>query len=344
MCRSAARPFLVLSLIAAGVARAAAPVPGEAHASRHFRLQKLADGVWAAVATPGGWAICNMGIIDLGKDVVLFDAGMSKQAASDLAAAAQQLTGRAPTHVVYSHGHNDHTRGAVGLSANLTVVATRGILEDLEDDEKWAKEQAPDVPRWGKVYAVMEEWEVRSGPPGQWHFWKGYTDAIADGLPNYVARKPTKYIEGDSLTLSGPKRKVVLKALRGHTSSDVIAVLPDDRIVFAGDLLFVGHHPWFGDSPGIETYLEALAVLEAEGARVYVPGHGELTGIDGLKPMRDYVATLRAVVSEARRQGLKEEWLAGREVPTQFSTWWFGHFYAPNIKVFFKETEPKKAP
>jgi len=64
MSRSAAGPFLVMGLIASGVARAASPVPVEAPASKHFKLQKLADGVWAAIATPGGWAICNMGIIE----------------------------------------------------------------------------------------------------------------------------------------------------------------------------------------------------------------------------------------------------------------------------------------
>jgi hypothetical protein len=34
--------------------------------SRHFRLQQLADGVYAAIAIEGGAAACNSGIVDLG--------------------------------------------------------------------------------------------------------------------------------------------------------------------------------------------------------------------------------------------------------------------------------------
>jgi glyoxylase-like metal-dependent hydrolase (beta-lactamase superfamily II) len=310
--------------------------------SRHFRLEELADGVWAAIATPGGWAIANMGIIDLGRGVVLFDAGMNRHAAAELAAAAQELTGRPPTTLVLSHGHNDHVRGAIGLPQNLTVIATPGIVEDILDDENGSKTDAADSERKSKVFAILEEWEARIGHPGQAHFWRGYLDSIADGSRDYVARRPNKILEGSSMTLSGPRRKVVLKVLSGHTKSDVIVVLPEEHIVFAGDLLFVGLHPFFGDSPSSEHLLKALDALEAEGARRYVPGHGPVSGPEALEPMRDYVRDLRKLVAEAKRQGLTADWLGTKEIPARYSTWWFGRFYPYNIQALFKEGEPPK--
>ena len=42
--------------------------------SRHFRLEQLADGVYACINADGGWAICNAGIIDLGNRTLVFDA------------------------------------------------------------------------------------------------------------------------------------------------------------------------------------------------------------------------------------------------------------------------------
>ena len=34
--------------------------------SKHCRLEKLAEGVYAALAIDGGGAMCNAGIVDLG--------------------------------------------------------------------------------------------------------------------------------------------------------------------------------------------------------------------------------------------------------------------------------------
>ena len=41
--------------------------------SRHFRLESLADGVYAAIHAEDGWAICNAGIVDLGDRTMVFD-------------------------------------------------------------------------------------------------------------------------------------------------------------------------------------------------------------------------------------------------------------------------------
>ena len=49
--------------------------------SRHFNLEQLADGVYAAIHAEEGWAICNAGIIDLGDRTLVFDSFMSPQAA-----------------------------------------------------------------------------------------------------------------------------------------------------------------------------------------------------------------------------------------------------------------------
>ncbi len=51
--------------------------------SRHFNLEQLADGVYAAIHAEEGWAICNAGIIDLGDRTLVFDSFMSPQAAID---------------------------------------------------------------------------------------------------------------------------------------------------------------------------------------------------------------------------------------------------------------------
>src|SRR5512137_3063529 len=80
--------------------------------SRHYKLEKLADGIYAAIHnTQGGYAICNAGIIDLGDKTVVIDPFISPAAARDLKQHAEYLTGRVPGLVLNLDPHSDHTRG-----------------------------------------------------------------------------------------------------------------------------------------------------------------------------------------------------------------------------------------
>lgn len=92
-------------------------------ASPHFRLEELAQGVYAAIHTPGGDAIGNAGIIDLGDRTVIFDTCQSPLAAADLQRAAVTLCGRPVDYVVNSHWHSDHVLGNAVL-ADATIIAT----------------------------------------------------------------------------------------------------------------------------------------------------------------------------------------------------------------------------
>jgi len=330
---------LFLGLVAATASRGAE----EEMASPHFRLQRIADGVWAAIATPGGFAVCNMGIIDLGGEVVLFDSGANPDAARDLAAAAQRLTGRAPTKLVYSHEHPDHVFGAAGLAQDIEVIATAKTRDGMIDDAKDLAQTISLYARRLPVYQLQERWETEAGKIGQARLWRGYVEAIGRLGAGYSVRLPTRLIDGDSLKLTGSRRSLVLKVLSGHTDSDIIAVLPEERIVFTGDLLFVRHQPFLGDSPGSERLLQALEALDAEKALHYVPGHGEVSGPESIDAMRQYVIRLRSLVAEAIRSGADADWLVSRGIFVPYSDWWFSRFFADNVRFLYKEQEPLKA-
>ena len=53
--------------------------------AQHYKLEKLADGIFAAIHnSEGGYAICNAGIIDLGDKTIVLDPFFSPAAARDL--------------------------------------------------------------------------------------------------------------------------------------------------------------------------------------------------------------------------------------------------------------------
>jgi len=73
-----------------------------------------------------------------------------------------------------------------------------------------------------------------------------------------------------------------------HTQGDVIVHLPEQRIVFTGDILFRNCTPigWEGTFANWKAALDRIVALEPEQV---VPGHGPLCGVDGPREMKAYL-------------------------------------------------------
>ncbi|MEM7417824.1 MAG: MBL fold metallo-hydrolase [Gemmatimonadota bacterium] len=103
------------------------------------RLERVSDGVWALVSTPfqDRTTLCNGGIIAGRNGVVVIDAFGTDAGARWMGEQAIRLAGHAPTHVVLTHFHGDHTgglRGAreVGSPAILATPVTRDYSRDRD--------------------------------------------------------------------------------------------------------------------------------------------------------------------------------------------------------------------
>jgi glyoxylase-like metal-dependent hydrolase (beta-lactamase superfamily II) len=77
-----------------------------------------------------------------------------------------------------------------------------------------------------------------------------------------------------------------------HTSGDVIAHLPEQKIVFTGDILFRLCTPigWDGTYDGWITALDYIVSLQPD---VVVPGHGPLCDVTGVQEMKNYLIYVR---------------------------------------------------
>jgi glyoxylase-like metal-dependent hydrolase (beta-lactamase superfamily II) len=120
--------------------------------------------------------------------------------------------------------------------------------------------------------------------------------ALAAELDEVVVDPPNRTFES-AATIDLGDRAVELRHLgRGHTDNDIVVRLPDDGVLFAGDLLENGAPPYFGDGYPIDwpATIEALLPL-VDGA--VVPGHGDVAD-------RAFAASqlddLRAVAALAR--------------------------------------------
>jgi glyoxylase-like metal-dependent hydrolase (beta-lactamase superfamily II) len=100
------------------------------------RLEHIAEGVWALVSTPleDRTTLCNGGIVAGRAGVVLVESFATGNGARWMAEQARRLTGRAPTHVVLTHYHSDHTGGLAAVGeGNVDTLATN-VTRDLTGD------------------------------------------------------------------------------------------------------------------------------------------------------------------------------------------------------------------
>ena len=233
------------------------------------KIEQVADGVFAAIAEEGGVAVGNAGFVDLGGETLVFDTHVSLAAARALRRAAED---HGPvSDVVLSHWHPDHVYGAAAFDAR--VVATTKTAELMR--ERTAARLA----------------EMKATPPADFAE-TPFAELAETEIPTLELHQPDETFDTDRL-FSGPKRSArVLTYGGGHTLSDAVLWLEQERVLFAADLVVVGAHPWVGDGdidawPGI---LERMADLRPE---KIVPGHGPVAGPEEIALMLEYLEALR---------------------------------------------------
>ena len=160
--------------------------------SKHFRLQQLAKGVYAAIHVGGGAAIGNAGIVDLGGRTLVFDTFFTPQAAEDLRTAAEALTGRPIDAVINSHYHNDHIWGNQVFSANTDIISTaetrRLIIatQGHDDYDSFRDNAAANLESTRAAFHAAEDESERR----QLALWVDYHQSFVDAEPTLQVRSP----------------------------------------------------------------------------------------------------------------------------------------------------------
>lgn len=302
----------------------------------HFEIEKLGDGVFAAIHKDGGGAICNAGIVDLGDRTLVFDTFLTPQAARDLKIAAEALTLRPVTLVVNSHGHNDHIWGNQVFTDKADIVSTVTTTETIASEGikqcEWYRENTPKrLASLQERYESVEDEEGR----GELALWLDYYRYLAEAMPALEVVPPSITFSGH-MVIHGSKRTAeLIEYKNGHTCSDLILCLPKDSIIFMGDLLFINSHPYLGDGDP-DALMDILQEIQQMGARVFVPGHGPVGRMDDLQMLIDYIETCQALVNRIVHDGQGEEAVDRIPVPKPFTSWQQAGFFRSNLGFLYK--------
>jgi len=223
-------------------------------------VEEVHDGVYAYVQLDGSWGLNNSGFL-VGRDgVTLIDTCFTERRTRALLDAVSIVTEQPLRTLINTHHHGDHTHGNYLLPA-ATIIGHDLCREEMVASGHMATGLFPGVD-WGHLEVA---------PPFV---------CFDDHLNVYVDERKVE------LLYVGP----------AHTTNDVVAWLPEQQILFAGDLVFNGGTP-FVVMGSVAGSLAALDRLKALGPNVVVPGHGATCGVNNLD---DQIAYLRFIQEIAR--------------------------------------------
>ena len=291
--------------------------------SEHFELEQLTDGVYAALASPGGQAFSNGGIVDLGDQTLVFDAFETPAASGDLRSAAEQLTGHPVSYLIISHCHADHWGGNQVFAPETSIITTHAIREEMPDAIGWLVELKENPAELEEaIQESRDRLETETDERQRTSLKASISRMMGwqEGLPRLELRYPDETFSG-KLVFHGTKRTAELvEVAPGHTASDAYLLLPADRILFMGDLGFLQSQPFmvYCQPQAWVSELERMEQLDVE---AYVPGHGPLGTQADLALQREFITLLEELVAQAVSDGLTVEETLEKTLPAPFDHW-----------------------
>lgn len=239
-------------------------------------LHEVIAGVYAWVQPDGTWWVNNAGAVTGTEGTLVIDTCATATRTRRFLDALATATDGAPVPwALNTHQHGDHTYGNSVLPDTTVLIGQTNMRQALESDPLF--ENVPPVwnpvPDWGDV--------TRRVPSVT------------------LDRELTLHLGGRRVDLHHP-------GYTAHTPGDVVAWLPEERLLFTGDLLFHGLTPlvFMGSLDGALRSLEWVRSFSPEHV---VPGHGPVFAAPDLDRVlaahERYYRFVLATAGDAVREG-----------------------------------------
>lgn len=311
--------------------------------SKHFELNHVTDHVIAAISVPGTGSLGNATILDLGNITLVVDTFLTLQAASDLKEAATYITGKPVSYVVNTHWHSDHTSGNQVFAPEAHIISTTATREMMDTFSRQRIAQYRENTEQMNQAIHQQEIQMQQETDKKLKremAWDNASDReFMQMLPDLEHTIPTITFD-QQMVIHGSKCTVQLLTFGGgHTHSDAILYIPEEKIVITGDLVLSKHHPVLANANPQEWQhiLEQIEQLEVE---KIIPGHGEVCSLQELHDVKGYISDMLALVTEAVQN---KQPMDDIEVPLKYNGWSFTTYFKSNLsKVHTLITESEK--
>ncbi len=243
-------------------------------ADKKVSFDQLGSGLYALTAEGDP----NSGVIVGDDGVMVIDAQATPALAGELIARVAKVTDKPIKYVLLTHYHAARVLGAAAFKGAeiLASDATRGLIA-----ERGQQDMESEIGRFPRLFRAAETIPGLTWP----------TITFPDEISVWLGRREVR----------------VMHIGRGHTAGDVIALVPDAGVVFAGDLVAYNSACYCGDAHFSDwpQTLDNLAELQAS---ALVPGRGAALATpdlvkEAIEVTGDFIATLYGSVQESVAKG-----------------------------------------
>jgi glyoxylase-like metal-dependent hydrolase (beta-lactamase superfamily II) len=315
-------------------------------------VRKIGNGLYATISdtSKGLQTRCNGGFL-VGKDAAFLIEGYNSAAGASFQVDALRMVSQVPvkgaldTHYHFDHSMGNSFYGANGVPLWAHARTAKRIVETYAPLQGAEKETVlgPFRKRVKDAKSDTERAHAQSDLDAMTGIF-GIANASVLSLPNHPldpAKLPLS-IDLGGLTL-------VLESYPGHSGTDIIVRVPEQNVVYAGDLLFSGRYPvCFDEKVTVSGWRETLknfAALDKD--TLFVPGHGQICGQEGIGSIREVFDDIAGQAEKMYKAGVPAEEAQDRYVvPDKFKNfpiWAWGFTIGSAIANLYAEWKAGKS-
>ena len=266
-------------------------------------VRKIGEGLYATISDPskGFQTVCNGGFL-VGKDGALLIEGFISVAGAAFQMDALRMVSQVPVKCALdTHYHYDHSTGNSFFGANGIPLWAHANTGKRIVESYGALQGADKAAFLGPLEKAVKEAKTETARKRREEY-LGHVTTVFNVANSTVLALPNHPIDPAKLPMKVDLGGVtaVIESYPGHSGTDVVLRVPEQNVVYAGDLLFSNMYPVTFDTQatvsGWRQTLKTFASWNKD--TLFVPSHGPICGQEG-------IALLRALFDDIEEQAQK---------------------------------------
>jgi glyoxylase-like metal-dependent hydrolase (beta-lactamase superfamily II) len=266
--------------------------------SDFFDLFKLSESAYGAIAKENSGMGGNAGFIDIEDYLIIIDTTGNVEAAKDLKRAATEFAQKQPSFIVITHYHMDHLMGTSLFDKTTQIMTSDRTLNNIQTEGKQRLEELKRL----DLKEMEESLHKETNKDKKLELENDIKFIKTIRSEDFSLREPNiTFTEG--CIIYGKGESVHLRVFnKAHTNGDVIVYIPQEKVLFSGDLLFARTDPWLG-SGNPEGWISVNEEIMTMDFKVCVPGHGQLASKEDFSLENKYIKELVNLVKDKIEKG-----------------------------------------
>ena len=279
-----------------------------------LKPQKVSENIWCffgkteVPSKDNGGFMANSCYIKAKDSYILIDTGANYNFAKQAYEAMQKIEDLKVSTIIITHEHDDHWMGNSFYKDrfNSTIYAPKSINENYNENSK---------PR---IFEILDKNEMEN---------------------TKVIKADVVVSDEKVINISDKTIKIIPTKLTAHTKDDLIVYLPDEKVIFTGDIIMNQRVTSNRDGSVIGT-LKAIDLINSYDWNTLIAGHGTITDKKATDFTTKYFTLLKTRVLEAIEAGITADEISKVVIMDDFKDIaMFDELNSRNVFDAFRELE-----